>query len=102
MPKSQTRGERLALKSTKIVASQPTSDVEAPEASPTRKYTRVRDNALSQSPGKNMPPKNPKKVAKKRVYAKILGQEVLVGSKEWEKLTYQVKLFNQLSKSENM
>jgi intracellular septation protein A len=43
-----------------------------------------------------------KKVAKKRVYAKILGQEVLVGSKEWEKLTYQVKLFNQLSKSENM
>ena len=74
MPKSQTRGERLALKSTKIVASQPTSDVEAPEASPTRKSTRVRDNALSQSPGKNMPPKNPKKVAKKndRLYKPTL------------------------------
>jgi hypothetical protein len=64
MPKSQTRGERLALKSTKIVGSQPTSDGEAPEASPTRKSTRVRDNALSQSPGKNMPQKNPKKVDK--------------------------------------
>ena len=43
-----------------------------------------------------------KKVAKKKVYAKILGQEVLVGSKKWETLTYQVKLFNQLNKSENL
>ena len=43
-----------------------------------------------------------KKVAKKRVYAKILGQEVLVGSKKWEILTQQVKLFNQLSRSENL
>ena len=67
MPKSQTRGERLALKSTKIVASQPTSDVEGPEASPTRKSTRVRDNALSQSPGKNMPRRILRKWQKKTI-----------------------------------
>ena len=30
------------------------------------------------------------------------GSQVLVGSKKWEILTQQVKLFNQLSKSENM
>lgn len=32
---------------------------------------------------------------------KILGQIVTVGSKKWEVLTQQVKLFNQLAEGEN-
>jgi hypothetical protein len=50
MPKSQTRGEKLAMQTTKIVSSQPTSDGERTEASPTRKSNRGRANALQQSP----------------------------------------------------
>ncbi len=38
------------MQTTKIVGPQPTSDGERTEASPTRKSTRVRDNALQQSP----------------------------------------------------
>jgi hypothetical protein len=58
MKLSQSRGQKLALKNTKIVSSQPPSHGEGPEASPTRKSGRWRANALSQSPGETMPPKN--------------------------------------------
>ncbi len=40
-----------------------------------------------------------KKAKKQQV--KILGQMVTVGTKKWEVLTQQVKLFNQLRESEN-
>jgi hypothetical protein len=64
MPKSQTRGEKLAMQTIKIVSSQPPSDGERTEASPTRKSTRVRDNALLQSPVDTMSRKNNKVVGK--------------------------------------
>ena len=37
----------------------------------------------------------------KKQKVKILGQEVTVGSKKWEILTHQVRIFNQILKSEN-
>ena len=52
------------MKTIKIVGSQPTSDGERTEASPTRKSTRVRDNALLQSPVDTMSRKNNKVVGK--------------------------------------
>jgi hypothetical protein len=58
MKKSLSRGQMLALKSTKIVSSQPPSQVEQPEASPTRRSGRWRAKALSQSPVETMPTKN--------------------------------------------
>jgi hypothetical protein len=47
---------KIGVEKYQIVASQPPSDGEATEASPKRKSTRMRENALSQSPGTNMPP----------------------------------------------
>lgn len=38
----------------------------------------------------------------KKQQVKILGQMVTVGSKKWEILTQQVRLFNQVIKSENL
>ncbi len=52
------------MQTIKIVSSQPTSDGERTEASPTRKSTRVRDNALLQSPVDTMSRKNKKVVGK--------------------------------------
>ena len=66
MNKSLSRGQMLALKSTKIVSSQPPSQVEQPEESPTRRSGRSRAKALSQSPVETMPTKNRKDENKKK------------------------------------
>ena len=58
MKKTQSRGQKLALKNTKIVSSQPPTHEQGPEASPTRTSGRWRGNALLESPDVTMPPKN--------------------------------------------